>query len=349
MPRSFLKKSTFLFLCVIGVYIGGWKIAAIILEKKLQTQIEALQSKGIQLTYESFKISGFPFRCEAVWNNPHFSQRPSGDTIFKVKGDLRAGLSWPSYFQKGGIFTVSTQGRSTFIFGSKLYGNFRIGAKSLEATIDIPDKKEHLPPLKLTAHGASFQTPLGESQAETLVFENSRVLESSIRTLLKFSFKAHNLDPGFPLPKPFDQKVKIFHLRGRFDLNNKKFPLNFPRLIRAFSQEGGTIELENADVEWGEINLRANGTFTLDELKQPIASFSARIIGLEGVLNGLVTQGVLTKGAAQLSGLALDFFKKPSPQDKSEAHEVSLTLQNGELSLGPVTLFRFPPLRWEGE
>jgi hypothetical protein len=121
------------------------------------------------------------------------------------------------------------------------------------------------------------------------------------------------------------------------------------RLAQAVSEwrdAGGTVELDNLHLNWGEVGATASGTLALDRELQPIGGFSGGIEGYDQILTGLVQSGRLRAADAGLARLALAMLAKAGPDGRPEI-KTAFTIQNGQMFLGPAKLGKVPRLAWE--
>lgn len=114
----------------------------------------------------------------------------------------------------------------------------------------------------------------------------------------------------------------------------------------AWRQAGGTVELDNAHLAWSNLRVSGSGTLTLDSDLQPTGSFSGRIGGYDELMNALVSGGQLRANDARLARFALAMLAKPGPEGRPEI-ATSLTIQNGDVFLGPAKIGRAPRIAWQ--
>jgi hypothetical protein len=114
----------------------------------------------------------------------------------------------------------------------------------------------------------------------------------------------------------------------------------------AWRDRGGIIELDNLDLRWGGLGAVATGTVALDQELQPIGGFSGAIQGYDKVLTALVQNGHMRATDAGLARIALTMLAKAGPDGKPEI-KTALTIQNGQMLLGPAKLGKAPRITWE--
>jgi hypothetical protein len=113
----------------------------------------------------------------------------------------------------------------------------------------------------------------------------------------------------------------------------------------AWRDAGGTVELDRFRLDWSGLRVAASGTLALDQDLQPVGAFSGTISGFDKVIAALVASGEMKESDARLARLGLSLLAKPGPDGKPELAS-SLTIQNGEIYLGPAKLGPAPHIAW---
>lgn len=112
----------------------------------------------------------------------------------------------------------------------------------------------------------------------------------------------------------------------------------------AWRDSGGTVELDHVDLRWGNVTVNGNGTAALDGDLQPTGSLSGGISGYDQLMNALVTAGRVKEKDARVGRLALALLAHPGKDGRAEI-AAQLTIQDGEMRLGPVKL-PAPHINW---
>ena len=145
--------------------------------------------------------------------------------------------------------------------------------------------------------------------------------------------------PDFPI-----EEIDVFGVEG--DIMGLIDMERWPYSLQTWSQEGGTFEIKTLYLKNHMLQIEGEGTLTLDDKNQPVMASSVSIQGFEAFLEHAVQQKKLSKGTAQVYALAFKAAQAMSQtqqvEKKSDALRLSLTLQDGQLSLGPVTLGKVP-------
>jgi hypothetical protein len=146
------------------------------------------------------------------------------------------------------------------------------------------------------------------------------------------------------LPAPFRGTVDEL----AFDMTMLGPIPNLPprQAAEAWRDAGGTIELEKITVRSGDFAVTGSGTFALDREMQPEAAFSGSVQGYDRLIAGLSEIGVLPLGGSVLANVGLSLLAKPGANGHPQI-KTSFTIQNGEMSLGPIKLGRAPHIGWD--
>ena len=115
-----------------------------------------------------------------------------------------------------------------------------------------------------------------------------------------------------------------------------------PAALAAWSANGGTVEFERLNVEWGALEIAAEGTLTLDGALRPEGAFSAEIAGYGGLLDGLAERGRMKPRDASFAKTFLNLMAKKKAGRRVIAAPV--TAQNGKLFVGPLPLLKLAPM-----
>ena len=113
----------------------------------------------------------------------------------------------------------------------------------------------------------------------------------------------------------------------------------------AWRDGGGTVELDHLDLRWGDMEINGSGTLALDNNLQPVGGFTGGVSGFDQLLTALVAAGRVKASDARVARLALAILAKTGPDGRPEIAS-SLTIQNGEMYLGPAKLGPAPRIDW---
>ncbi|UEM01433.1 DUF2125 domain-containing protein [Skermanella rosea] len=117
--------------------------------------------------------------------------------------------------------------------------------------------------------------------------------------------------------------------------------------IAAWSESGGTIDIDSLTLNWGPLRIAGQGTLAFDRDLQPIGAISAAVEGVNPTMDSLATAGIVRPGDAAMAKMALTLLSRRTTADNQPIVEASLTAQDGWLYFGPIRLLRIPRVAWE--
>lgn len=336
MKKTFLRIGGSLLILCAGYSVMWWK-AAHQLEDQVQAFFTDVTKQGWSISYDTFQIRGFPFKLEGMLKNPSLNRQDFGSVIVKTDGKLYVASS----LFRSNVLTFSSEGKTYFVYTFDTPEHkIDLTGDHMEGEVSLVGQRFNRS-ARLILENVEMRTPFNQTKVEYVKLEN---VEVDMPARLKMIFEARQINPGLKLSPPFDQKIRLINLTTRLDLEGKRGFGDIPTLLKALAHEGGTFEIEKAEIDWGDLALNASGTLTLDELKQPIASFGATVKGLDKILDQLVKLRLVKPQVAQIAKLTLFVFKEPSSvSNEPSSHKISLSFQNGELSVGSIPLMRFSP------
>jgi len=115
--------------------------------------------------------------------------------------------------------------------------------------------------------------------------------------------------------------------------------------LSVWRDDGGTLGLDHFRLNWGGIGVTGSGTFALDAGLQPIGAISAAVAGYDQLMNALVAAGKVKASDARVARFAMSMLAKVGPEGRPEI-STSLTIQDGEMFLGPARLGKAPRIDW---
>lgn len=159
---------------------------------------------------------------------------------------------------------------------------------------------------------------------------------------LDFALRMAGVELSEGVPAALRQPIALAELSGAI--------MGRPPAVRrldlaTWRDAGGTLEIRRLVLDWGPLDLAAEGTVALDRDLQPEAALSAAFSGHNEAIDRLVEAGIVTPRRALIAKLALSALAHPAP-DGGPRVTVPVTLQDGFLYLGPAKLIPVPPIDW---
>ncbi len=110
--------------------------------------------------------------------------------------------------------------------------------------------------------------------------------------------------------------------------------------LEAWREAGGVIELQSVAVDRGASRVAGSGTFALDRHLQPEGAMTVEVAGIDGIIESLA-------GAKAISGLQALALRAALALGTGGKPRLPISLQERQLSLGPLPVFKLAPIRWE--
>lgn len=344
------KRLLFLVLFVLlsfGGYTVFWRNSAYRLEELVENYIASISSKDVDIKYDSFSVTGFPFALQANFKKLRVTSKKDGllTLSFQNKLMIRSSLFDHNRIQfktKGPVFVT----HENCFLNAKIY----MEAKRLTGMHSTDDhQKTYLFQLENLSFSNKtdmtnpivtiddVEASVGKRIDDTPTKEDRHTLDLVL----------HTIQWEGPSPKGLGSLIQNAHLKG--SLNEVWTPYTSPRdSATDWFSKNGTLDLSTFELAWGPVKLEANGALTLDEKLQPIASFSGKMIGLDSFIEALEAQKSISKKTASVAKLGLGLFKESDPTRPDETfHRISFGVQNGMLSIGPINLMKVPEIKWD--
>lgn len=172
----------------------------------------------------------------------------------------------------------------------------------------------------------------------TLVGANTATPAVSSRVAL--SIDALSLPP---LPHPLTSTVHKATITAEIDGPVTSGPL--PQVLEAWRSAGGAFDVKDFSLDWPPLFVAGNGTVALDEHLQPEGAFSTRIGGYGEALDALIANNDLDARSGALAKSVLGLLSRNSANGGREI-QVSVTVQDQALSVGPLQLLKLPAVAW---
>ena len=330
-------------LFVVSAYTVGWFFVAGRIEQGVAQWVEDMRVQDLDVSWRDRRVSGYPlaFRIELSEARLHRSAGAGGELRAPLLAasarpwrlrtwqlsapDGISGTTGPAASPLATLTARTADGRVA-VFGE--------GAADISLSLGEP---------VLVAGSADSGTRLAaRTAALTLTLppkEPQTHREPAVVSVLQLQ------DVTLPaVPSPLRSSVD--YIEVGITLKGTIPPGSAREAAQAWRDAGGTLELDGLHVHWGTLKLTAAGTAALDTDMQPMGAFSGTIEGADELLTALGAAGRLRPRDAQLAKMALSMLARPGPDGRSRV-ATSFTIQNGEMSLGPVKLGKAPRIAWE--
>ncbi|MBA4117687.1 MAG: hypothetical protein C0514_02170 [Candidatus Puniceispirillum sp.] len=306
------------------VYAGFWYTAARSIDAQLAVFQKSLAKDGITLTYTHTDTTGFPFSMHAHFEHVRLDHPNASVTS---QGVVTIGTT----LFKPHVWHLSTQGVSRL---TQANSKCSLDAARVTSTLDV----RNLADFSLALEGPAYFDAAGQKtfEAKDLALTHTRDGATQMQNLALdvTSPKGHL---GF-----VDEAEKV----SLAAMLTKPLPSLSQEALTRWQEEGGTFEISQFHLKAAPLDMTATATLTLDARLQLEGAASVYATGVNPFLDTLVSKDKVSFLAAQGYKLAFHlatvFSQKKGVETKDGVVAVSLSLQDGTLSLGQTPLFSLP-------
>lgn len=342
---KFLKKipvvvvaPTMLLILVVG-YAALWFAMADTLETQVETWIEAHRAAGWSIDHGPLDVDGFPLSVAVVVPRPRITTPDltwSAPRVIVRTTPVSAGRP-----------TVQPFGTQTLELGDAVYD---LTADRMVLTVDATSRSQlaafdlDLAGLRAAPRGGDSPLILTSLTAhvEDLPPPDDGAVDFKTPTK-KLAASGRGLTLPPTLEQPLGQEFRHLEMEAR--LLGVLPPTSLWQALSQWRDDGGTVELDRLYADWPPLMLSTGGTLALDDRLQPVGALAARIQGFFDTVDRLEERGVVRGRDATMARVVLGMMAQPG-DGGAPTLSVPVSIQNRKISIGPVPLFEFPPLRW---
>jgi hypothetical protein len=314
ISKSFGQKKTvrniFLSITFLFLMLSGYSLYWYLVAGKIINSIEEKKGEylieGYRIETSSINISGFPFWFNTIINEPSISR-------------FNETLSWS---WRGPKLIISSRPWQLQKIEVKLSGRYIATLKTQRRSLDTD-----------------------------LTIGNSNI------------FLKWNTNSNFPTKARVKIKDVLFSTTPILGLGRKTKNLDFQieatgsppnsfasSKLASWRNQGGVLKIQNIFFEHGPIEIRGDGTLALNKELQPLAAFSFEVSGYLELIDRLQLSRLISLNEARLARAILSMLtvSKKNEENKKSKKKVKfpLTIQDGYLYVGPLSLGRIPEFHW---
>jgi hypothetical protein len=317
-----------LLLCIAG-YTAYWFVTADRLRAGLEKWAADHRAQGYDIKWAKTSLGGFPLRFRVGLADASLargnSYRVATPEVFGVAApwDL---TRWRIAAPRGA--SGNAQGIAATITAQSLSGHVVLGAE---------DNRFDLAAVNLAGAGAAAGTVAAQMVLPRRAPQSHRDLG------LAATVQVYHL----VLPRAvtaLGNTVEDFTLQ--FRIMGGLPPGDWRQALAAWRDEGGTVEVTRAALQWGALALETNGTLALDRDMQPTAAMTASIVDQDALIDAAVAAGVLPKQNTTLVKLVLDLIARRGADGRMRL-TAPVTVEDGKLSIGDAAFGRVPRIEWK--
>ena len=293
------------------------------------------QQNGIALNYDSYRVTGFPYRLELNFQKPVLTYR-NGPLAADIAADSLQAVLQP--WNLSHAILMSQTSRTVVSFGTEEPTRFALEPKIFSMSVHAGKTN----PLRVSVTWTNVRL---SSNAGPWVPSELGSLEFHLRK---------PQSPAAEHDQLFEPRVLDLALRaeasagGTLNANLAFHGRDVPHVTRAelgaWRDEGGTLEVETLTLSGQGLAVSGSGSFTLDPMFRLLGAVDVKGISREDLVGLLQEGGWMTEEEAK----AVLAFYATLPPDAAE-NAIAVTAQDGWLSLGPVRFEPIGPVVREGD
>ena len=337
-PRLALAIAAIVLLLLGGAYTAVWFVAAGRVEDGVAEAAQSLKAQNLDLSWQGIRVGGYPFSFTVT-----LSQARLRATASNPPAELRAPeLSATTHPWNYRVWRLDAPGGLNIAAGASQPAIASLTAKDMTGSIVAPTEGPVRVWLGLTEPSGSFGLSVSARYADLWFSLPPQPPREHTQPAGSVAILAREVT--LPLvPPPFHNPVDEF---GAGLTLMGEVPPGPPRqAAQAWRDNGGTLEVDNLSLHWGNIAASGSGTLALDSEMQPTGSFSGSVEGYDELMKALVAGGQLRASDARMAQLALSFLAKPGPNGRPQI-STSFQIQNGQMYMGPAKLGPVPRIPW---
>jgi hypothetical protein len=340
LTRRFYFVPAVLVAALAAGYALLWAFAAHRMEEGFRNWTQVQATHGHSIEHGPLSVSGFPGPIKLTIDAPRYAGAKTGWQWSAERADLEM-RPWDWWTYRLDVFgthrfavpdgagqLLLTARPATAFVVAEIDGRGRVSRAALHAD-------------GLQLNDAEGTELLAAAQMRGTAQMSGADVAAHDRTSLDLTLQATDVTLGPPIQSPLGARLAEVGLAAAV---RGALPETLQRdAVDAWRQDGGTVDLTHLYLTWGALELRANGTVTLDERLRPLGALSAEIKGYGETLTALEQARILPRRAAAGSRIALDLLSR-SDGNARRVVTVPISAQNGALFLGPVRMVRLEPI-----
>lgn len=325
-----------LLMGMVAAYSGWWFWLEDTLRGQINAFIAAEKKQGRSIGYGALTVSGYPGRMR-IDITDGIAEDPLGGWQLRVPS-LQAFLApWNIASLDGNLKAPVTLNLGK----GALSGHYTFSAGRNALYLDRSDGGQ----LTLSLEAAQV---IDEVNGETLALASlsAALVRGTVPVYASLDLEMIDIDLPLRLASPFGPHIA--HLKTRLQLTGAEPPAGPDAdALRGWSRDGGALDVKSFNLLHGVLGLAGEGTLALDTDLQPIGAFTARITGFEPAVDQLVDAGLVRRKDGALAKVVLGVLAKVPNGGGPKQLSLPLSVQDRQLSVGPIKLIRFRPIIWE--
>ncbi|CAO3454526.1 DUF2125 domain-containing protein [Azospirillum argentinense] len=334
--RKILGFAVLALALLAGAYSVWWWQAAAAVERGVLAWMDEQRAAGAVVNHGGLSVGGYPFSIRAALEAPHLATRDVEWRGARLVAEAppwnhtRIALSLPGEQRA----TVVQANQPPFTLVAHGGGQGHVGL-----TLTGQPVEARLAFTNLVAQPDALPVPI--AALDLTATQPSEPPASHTDTGLSVTLEARGATLPDGAPDSLGREVQRLLLTARI-LGQPPKPE--PVSLSAWSRDGGTLQLDGLNVDWGPLKLAMNGTLALDAALQPQAALTAEVRGYQAVLDAL--QGMFRPKELAMARTMLGLLARPTGPNGEPVLTAPVTVQNRGLFLGPLKVAALPAVVW---
>lgn len=330
--------ATFVVLIVLAAgYAGYWVYVSGVVERGIERWIADQRRQGGIVESAAVTVGGFPFRLTA-----------ETDTVFVVRAD---GLTW----QGGPVTATAPPWRWTdirFVLDGghtvTLPGNRPLTMVTESGTGTLRYRSTgqlRAASLDLNGVGAMLVPVSGQVAAEKLTLR-ADLLSPTGPTDPSLTASGSIQTIGLPdaagllLGPVIEQAAADIAISGPLPRDLRAGP------VSRWRDADGAVRIDRLSLTWGPLVIDAEGAVRLSATLQPEGRLNARISGFVETIDTLVDARLIPPRQGGIAKAGLTLLAGPADENGVSVLTTPISIESGQVFLGPIALARLPYLEW---
>ncbi len=331
---------------IVAVLAVAWTIAWHLIAANMRQRIEAWaetrRADGMSVSHSGLAVEGFPVAWHVRVSEPVVAG--AGAAAWAWQGQAVEARFTPMNLRDVALRFPGEHRLAAG--GGALSGTWRVRAARPEGHIVLyPDGR--LDRLEFDFGDATLVRLPDEKAFQVVRLQGAATLPRPTAAdpraeTFTVSLDLDSLSPVEPPVATFGPVIRSVRLdlaaKGRLSV------CRFADTLRAWRDDGGTVEINHFKMRWGPVDADLSGTLTLDAQDRPLGAFSARWRGYNETIDALQVSGHIGPWPAAGTKLALGALARQQA-DGGRQIELPITLQDGRAYAAGIPVMRLAPLR----
>lgn len=336
--------ASFILLLVLG-YSFFWYYMAGEVEDRIEVWVKEQKSRGLTVRYKDLEINGFPYRMELSLNKLSVIKTARGKPPVLFTSPHMILVAFPWKINHG---VIISDGGEIYV-GSRRYPVLTVDLGKIRASVVIDLVSRKFQRASFIIEELSWSTGrVGPSKAAQVKLHIMRPapsvtagdMELPVQAKLYLEAKdviVRELPVGI-----FGKKADLVKID--LQLHGEKLPAYSKDGLASWRDNGGTLAVKNFEVASGEMDIEMGGEVTLDPDLKPLGAFSAKVHGIDRMVDILSAHSGFQMEPGRMILQELKRMNRLEEKGGKKVLDLSISLQGGLLFLGPIPVFELEPV-----